>query len=50
MTEIPTHYATILMPSQMKALKIVTEEDSTKQALAKAVEFALANMLKVKEK
>lgn len=47
--DVPTHYQTILMSSEMEALKTLTREDSTKEALAKAVSFTLKNMKPKKE-
>lgn len=42
--EIPEHAQTIIMPSDLKKLKEVTHETSTKDALSKAVEYTIENM------
>lgn len=41
--EEPTHYSTILYPSEMEKLKTKLKEPQTKQALRKAVFMILKN-------
>jgi hypothetical protein len=47
--DMPTHYQTILMSSQMEKLKELTGEDSTLHALSVAVSYTLQNMKSKKE-
>jgi len=47
--DAPTHYQTILMSSQMEALKELTGESSTLHALSAAVTYTLQNMKPKKE-
>lgn len=48
--ETPEHAQTIIMPSDLKKLKEVTGEKSTKEALSKAVHFTIDNIGKNKKK
>ena len=47
--DVPTHYQTILMSSQMEELKNITGETSTLHALSAAVTYTLQNMKSKKE-
>ena len=41
--ETPIHVQTVIMPSELKALKAVTNEEQTKDAVSKAILFAIEN-------